>query len=211
MISLSPKLSLFVLIILPITGLIIGQIGKSLRKQSKIGQNKFAGLIAIIEESISGLRIIKALNAINYSNKKFSEQNNGYSKVLLWIYRRRDLSSPLSEFMSSVVIVVVLWFGGRLVLAENPSIMAADFITYIVVFSQIIPPAKTFAQGFYSIQKGIASAERIFEILDAEEVIEEKPNAVSINNFQSELEYRNVSFKYNNEPVLNQINLKVNK
>jgi len=211
MVSMSPQLTLFVLIILPITGLIIGQIGKSLRKQSKIGQTKFAGLLSIIEESISGLRIIKAFNAILYSNNKFHEQNSSYSKLLLWIYRRRDLSSPLSEFMSSAVIVVVLWFGGRLVLADNPTIQAADFITYIVVFSQIIPPAKTFAQGFYSIQKGIASAERIFEVMDAEEVIEEKPDAISIHTFEKAIEYSNISFKYENEYVLKNINLKVGK
>ncbi|RLD43446.1 MAG: ABC transporter ATP-binding protein [Bacteroidetes bacterium] len=211
MISMSPKLTLFVLIILPVTGFIIGQIGKSLRKQSKIGQARFAGLLSTIEESISGLRIIKAFNAIDYSDEKFKGQNNGYAKILLWIYRRRDLSSPLSEFMSSVVIVVVLWFGGQMVLSDSPTIQAADFITYIVVFSQIIPPAKTFAQGFYSIQKGIASAERIFEILDAEEVIEEKPNALPINTFEKAIEYRNVHFKYEQEPVLKDINLKVSK
>ena len=211
MISMSFQLTLFVLIILPITGLIIGQIGKSLRKQSKIGQTKFAGLLAIIEESISGLRIIKAFNGIGYSNNRFQEQNGSYSKLLLWIYRRRDLSSPLSEFMSSAVIVVVLWFGGSMVLADNPTIKAADFITYIVVFSQIIPPAKTFAQGFYSIQKGIASAERIFEIMDAEEVIVEKPDAKPIHTFEKEIEYANISFKYENEYVLKNINLKVEK
>ena len=211
MISLSPKLSLFVLIILPLTGVIIGQIGKTLRKQSRIGQSRFAGLVATIEESISGLRIIKAFNAIKYSYNKFTEQNKEYSRILIWIYRRRDLSSPLSEFMSSAVIVVVLWFGGRMVLADTPTIQAADFITYIVVFSQIIPPAKTFAQGFFAIQKGIASADRIFEILDAEEVIEELPDALSVKSFKQEIEYRNVGFKYENEPVLKNINLKIGK
>jgi len=211
MISLSPKLSLFVLIILPVTGIIIGQIGKTLRKQSKVGQTHFAGLVATIEESISGLRIIKAFNAIFYSLNKFAEQNKDYSRILLWIYRRRDLSSPLSEFMSSAVIVVVLWFGGKMVLADSPGIQAADFIAYIVVFSQIIPPAKTFAQGFYAIQKGIASADRIFEVLDAEEVIEEKPDALPIRSFNNEIEYRNVGFKYANEPVLRSLNLKIKK
>lgn len=211
MISISPQLTLFVLIILPITGAIIGQIGKSLRKQSVIGQNMFAGLLSVIEESISGLRIIKAFNAIDYTNNKFKEYNNEYSKVLLWIYRRRDLSSPLSEFLSSVVIVVVLWFGGKMVLTDSPTIAAADFITYIVVFSQIIPPAKTFAQGFFSIQKGIASAERIFEILDAEEIIEEKPNALDVDGFEGEIEYRNVTFRYEKEDILKNINLKIKK
>lgn len=211
MISMSPQLTLFVLIVLPVTGLIIGRIGRSLRRQSIIGQSKFAGLLAIIEESISGLRIIKAFNAIFYSQNKFKSENKDYSKVILSINRRRDLSSPLSEFLSSAVIIVVLWFGGRLVLGANASIQAADFIAYIVVFSQIIPPAKTFAQGFYSIQKGLASADRIFEILDAEEVIEEKPDAKTISSFNSEIEFKNVSFAYNSEPVLKNIRLKIKK
>ncbi len=211
MVSMSPQLTIFVLVILPVTGFIIGRIGRSLRKQSKIGMTKFAGLLSTIEESISGLRIIKAFNAIDYSDKKFKWANNDYSKLLIWIYRRRDLSSPLSEFLSSVVIVIVLWFGGKMVLSDTPTIQAADFITYIVVFSQIIPPAKTFAQGFYSIQKGIASAERIFEVLDAEEVIEERPDALSIKSFEKCIEYKKVSFKYENEYVLKNIDLKIEK
>ncbi len=211
MVSMSPRLTVFVLIILPVTGFIIGRIGKSLRKQSKIGMSKFAGLLSNIEESISGLRIIKSFNAIDYSDRKFKDANSSYSDLLIWIYRRRDLSSPLSEFMSSVVIVIVLWFGGQMVLSADPTIKAADFITYIVIFSQIIPPAKTFAQGFYSIQKGIASAERIFEVLDADEVIEEKPNALPIKSFKKSIEYRNVSFKYENIFVLKNINLKIEK
>jgi subfamily B ATP-binding cassette protein MsbA len=211
MISLSAKLTLFVLIILPVTGLIIGQIGKSLRKESKIGQSKFASLLSIIEESISGLRIIKAFNAISYSDNKFKERNLDYTRTLLKIYRRRDLSSPLSEFLSSAVIVVVLWFGGNMVLSDTPTIRAADFITYIVAFSQIIPPAKTFAQGFYSIQKGIASAERIFEILDADEEIIEKPDALPVNGFNRDIEFREVYFRYEKEDVLKNINLKIPK
>ncbi len=211
MVSMSPQLTLFVLIILPITGLLIGRIGKSLRKQSKIGMNMFAGLLSTIEETIGGLRIIKAFNAIDYSDQKFRTNNRAYTKLLIWIYRRRDLSSPLSEFLSSVVIIIVLWFGGKMVLSDDPTIQAADFITYIVVFSQIIPPAKTFAQGFYSIQKGIASAERIFNILDAEEVIEEKPDAISITSFEKEIEYRNVSFRYDADYVLKNVDLKIKK
>ena len=208
---MSPQLTLFVLVLLPITGYIIGRIGRSLRKDSKIGQTKFAGLMAVIEETISGLRIIKAFTAIDFSNRRFLDLNNKYSKILIKIYRTRDLSSPLSEFLSSVIIIVVLWFGGKLVLTDNPTITAAIFITYIVIFSQIIPPAKTFATGFYSIQKGIASAERIFEILDAEEVIKEKVDAVSIKSFEKEIEYRNVFFKYQNEFVLNDINCTIQK
>ncbi len=211
MISMSPQLTLFVLIILPVTGFLIGRIGRSLRRQSKIGMTMFAGLLSTIEETIGGLRIIKAFNAIGYSDEKFQKNNSAYSKLLIWIYRKRDLSSPLSEFLSSVVIIIVLWFGGRMVLTDDPAIQAADFITYIVVFSQIIPPAKTFAQGFYSIQKGIASADRIFDVLDAEEVIEEKPDAVAISDFKKEIEFRNVGFKYDNDYVLKNVNLKIEK
>lgn len=208
---MSPKLTLFVTILLPVTGYIIGLIGRTLRKESKIGQAKFAGLLAIIEESISGLRIIKAFTAIDFSNRKFAGFNASYSKLLTKIYRTRDLSSPLSEFLSSAVIITVLWFGGKLVLNDQSGISAAVFITYIAIFSQIIPPAKTFATGFYSIQKGIASAERIFEILDAEEVIEEKPNPVRIKDFTTSIVYRDVSFSYATEPVLKHVDVEIRK
>jgi ATP-binding cassette, subfamily B, bacterial MsbA len=211
MMSMSSQLTLFVIVILPVTGLLIGQIGKSLRRSSKIGQGRFAGMLSTIEESISGLRIIKAFNAIDYSDEKFRQQNSLYARLLISIYRRRDLSSPLSEFLSATVIVIVLWFGGRMVLADQPDIQAAVFITYIAIFSQIIPPAKTFAQGFYSIQKGMASADRIFEILDAEEVIEEKLDAKDIPDFKKEVEYRQVVFKYEKEEVLKKVNLKIEK
>lgn len=211
MFSMSPQLTLFVVIILPLTGFVIGRIGRSLRKSSKTGQNQLAGMLSTIEETISGLRIIKAFNAIEYSDQKFKKQNGTYTRLMVSIYRRRDLSSPLSEFLSSLVIVVVLWFGGQLVLSDSSSIKAADFITYIIVFSQIIPPAKTFAQGFYSIQKGIASAERIFEILDAEEVIVERPDAVAVSEFKQSIEYRAVSFQYEKEEVIRGVDIKIPK
>ncbi len=211
MISLSAQLTLFVLIVLPVTGLIIGRIAKKLRKESKVGQDKFASLLSIIEETISGLRIIKGFNAIDYIDRKFKERNKDYAKLLVKVYRRRDLSSPLSEFMSSLVIVVVLWFGGKMVLSDSPALQAADFITYIVAFSQIIPPSKSFVQGFYSIQKGIASAERIFEILDADEEIIEKPNAISAHDFKKSIVFNHVYFRYEKEDVLKDINLEITK
>jgi subfamily B ATP-binding cassette protein MsbA len=127
------------------------------------------------------------------------------------IYRTRDLSSPMSEFLSSVVIIIVLWYGGRMVLGDSGTISAAVFVTYILIFSQIIPPAKTFTTGYYSIQKGIASAERVFEILDAEEVIMEKENPVRVYDFNKEIEYRDVSFSYHTEAVLSRINAVIPK
>lgn len=211
MVSLSPKLTLFVLVILPIAGLLIGKVGKMLKKESKEGQTKLAGIISTVEETISGLRIIKAFNAIRYSGEKFEEQNSDYTKVLRGIHRKRDMSSPMSEFLSAIVVIIVLWFGGRLILAGGSNITAADFVSYVVVFSQIISPAKSFSNGYYNVQKGIASAERIFEILDAEEVITEKDNALSIKQFNDSIEYNNVYFRYGKGDVLKGINLKVEK
>ncbi len=211
MITLSPKLTLFVIIVLPIAGLIIGKVGKMLKKESKEGQTKLAGIISTVEETISGLRIIKAFNAIRYSGDKFEEQNSDYSKVLRGIHRKRDMSSPLSEFLSSAVVILVLWFGGNLILGGGNHINAGNFITYIVVFSQIISPAKSFSQGYYNVQKGIASAERIFEILDAEEVITEKKNALEIKDFKDCIEYKDVHFSYGKDEVLKGIDLRIPK
>ena len=211
MITLSPKLTLFVLIVLPLAGLLIGKVGKMLKKESKEGQTKLAGIISTVEETISGLRIIKAFNALRYSSDKFEEQNADYTKVLRGIHRKRDMSSPMSEFLSSVVVIIVLWFGGNLILGGNGSITAANFISYIIVFSQIISPAKSFSQGYYNVQKGIASAERIFEILDAEEVITEKENPLEIKDFKDSIEYKNVHFSYGKDEVLKGIDLKIPK
>ena len=211
MITLSPKLTLFVLIVLPLAGLIIGKVGKMLKKESKDGQTKLAGIISTVEETISGLRIIKAFNALHYSSDKFEEQNSDYTKVLRGIHRKRDMSSPMSEFLSSAVVILVLWFGGKLILGGGNHIDAGSFISYIVVFSQIISPAKSFSQGYYNVQKGIASAERIFEILDAEEVITEKENALEIKDFNDRIEYKDVHFSYGKDEVLKGIDLKIPK
>ncbi len=211
LLSMSPSLTVFVIIVLPVTGYLIGRIGRSLRRKSKVGQDKLAGLLSTIEESIGGLRIIKAFNSINFMDKKFVDQNKDYAKVILSIYRRRDLSSPMSEFLSSCVIILVLWFGGGLVLGGESTISGEIFITYMLVFSQIIPPAKTFATGYYSMQKGLASADRIFDILDADEVIEEKPDAEAISEFKSKIEYRNVTFRYEEDKVLENIELNIEK
>ena len=217
MLGVSWRLTLFVLILLPIGGLIIGAIGKSLKKDSLDGQNRFAGMLATIEETIGGLRIIKAFNAIDYSSEKFNEQNGLYTRVIKFVNRKRDLSSPMSEFLSSIIIAIVVWFGATLILdaaatpGAEPSITAANFIAYIVVFSQIISPAKSFSQGFYSLQKGMASADRIFEVLDAEEVIVEKQDALELPDFNDSIIYNNVSFHYNEVNVLHNINLTIPK
>jgi len=211
LLSQSAKLTLFVLLLLPIAGLVIGRIGKALKKESKETQNRLAGITATIEESISGLRIIKGFNAIGYLNRKFGEQNETYSKSLLGVHRKRDMSSPMSEFLSAIVVIIVLWFGGNMILGGESSLSAAGFISYIVVFSQIISPIKSFAQGYFNIKKGIASADRIFEFMDEDEVIIEKENALEIKDFQQEICYQDVTFRYEKDDVLKDINLKIPK
>jgi len=211
MLGVSWRLTLFVIILLPFAGIIIGKIGKSLKKDSLDGQNRFAGMLATIEESIGGLRIVKAFNAIDYLSEKFREQNGKYTDVMKFVNRKRDLSSPMSEFLSSIIVSIVLWFGSTLILGGSSAITAANFIAYIIVFSQIISPAKSFSQGFYNLQKGMASADRIFYILDAEEVIVEKENALTIPEFKDSIDYEDVCFHYNENDVLKNINLNIPK
>jgi ATP-binding cassette, subfamily B, bacterial MsbA len=209
----SPRLTLFSLVLLPVTAIFIGRVGQSLRRTSAKAQGKLGDLLSIIEESISGLRIIKAFNAIGFSNKKFQENNEEYTKIGIRMYRKKDLASPLSEFLSIMVMVVILWFGGKLVLDPNSDSLSPDlFIMYILVFSQLIVPVKSFATSFSNIQKGIASNNRIQEVLDAKELIIEKENALEKTNFEEKIEYKDVFFEYEEDkPVLKTINLKVKK
>ncbi len=167
--------------------------------------------MSLIEETLSGIRIIKAFNAIDESREHFEKENHAYTRMMTRLYRKRDLASPLSEFLGIVVVVVVLMFGGRLILSQNSSITAEVFLVYIGIFTQLIPPAKSIVQAFYNIQKGAASVDRINQILKAEEVIVEKPNAFPKKSFEQRIEYRNVSFRYEEELVLRNINLIIEK
>ena len=213
MVLMSFQLSLFVFILLPIAGLLIGQIGKSLRRTSSKSQAMMGQLLSNIEETLGGLRIIKAFTSELFSIKKFQVLNDEYKKLMIRLYRKRDLSSPLSEFLGAAVLVTVMYFGGRLVLKEatlEPSI----FIAFIAIFSQLIPPAKSFSEAYSNVQKGLASAERINKILDAEITIRDKAQPLPISDFRHSIEYRNVSFAYHQGGsgwVLKDINLKIEK
>jgi ATP-binding cassette, subfamily B, bacterial MsbA len=211
MFIMSPPLTMFVIILLPLTAWLIGRIGKSLRRSSDKVQNKMGLILSVIEETISGLRIIKAFTAIGYSEKKFREINEDYTRMMIRVYRKRDLAAPMSEFLGAVVLVTIMWYGGNLVLGSNASISPQAFVAYIVVFSQLIVPIKSFVTAMYNVQKGAASAERIQQVHDAEEVIEEIPNAIPINDFKRDIVYKNVSFTYEKEEVLSNINLNIGK
>jgi len=211
LIIISPTLTLFVAILLPITGILIAQVGKSLRRTSAKSQKQLGVILSIVEETISGLRIIKGFNAIAKTDEKFREQNGKLTKTMTRLFRKKDLASPMSEFLSTLVLVVILWYGGQLVLNSTSSLEPTVFIFYVVVFSQLIVPVKAVTEAYYNVQKGLASAERISEIIEAEEMIEEKPDAISKKDFNRSIEYKGVSFAYGKESVLQDINLNIEK
>lgn len=211
---MSAKLTIFVFILLPVMGLLIGQIGKKLRRTSTQSKEMLGEILSVLEESLSGLRVIKAFNASDFMHRKFVSLNQSYTKLMVRVYRRTDLSGPVSETLGVLVLVGVMLYGGGLVLSGEGDLKAAVFLTYIAVFSQIIPPAKAFTTALYNAQKGMASAERIYKILDAENTIQETPHAIEIKEFKHAIEYKNVSFAYRAGEVgyvLKNIELKIEK
>jgi len=207
--SMSVKLTLFSLIVLPLSGLIITTISRKLRKQAQVGQSILGNILSIIEETISGIRIIKAFNASAYVRSKFDEQNNNYRNILKSMWNKRELASPISEFLGVTVVVGLILYGGSLVLENDSELNASEFITYITLFSQILVPAKNISSALTNIQRGLASGERIFAILETPVAITESADAKSIQAFTKSIEYKNVSFAYHQHQVLNEINLAI--
>ncbi|PXY01386.1 antibiotic ABC transporter ATP-binding protein [Marinifilum breve] len=212
MIKMSPELTLFVFILLPIAGGIIGRIGRTLKGRSRIGQNLMADLLSTIEETLSGLRIIKAFTAEKKVESKFTKENNDYRRTMNSLMRRRVLAHPVSEFLGTMVIVIVLWYGGRLIIDGKGTMNGADFITYLVIFYSVINPAKSFSKAYYSIQKGLAAMDRIDQVLEAKSTITDKENAESVGEFCNSIHYKNVTFSYNGERnVLKNVDLEIPK
>ena len=211
LIIISPQLTIFVVILLPLTGILIGVIGRSLKKSSDRGQNKMGDLLSIIDENISGLRIIKAFDAEHHINSNFERESRNYKKIMTKLLRKKDLSSPMSEFLSTIVLVIVMWFGGQLVLMGEGNLSAEEFIGYILIFSQIIPPAKSLTSSYYFIQKGSAAAQRIYEVLDTKNQISDAVNPKHIKLLNTQIDFKNISFKYDNTEVLKNINFSIEK
>ena len=211
MIYMSWSLSLFVFITFPIAGYIIGQIGKSLKKESRKGQNKMGEILSIVEEDLSGLRVIKAFNAEKRAKKRFDKENESYFRIMNKLMWRRFLAHPTSEFLGTVLMMVVLWYGGKLILNDRSALDAAGFIVYLILFYSIINPAKAFSQALYSVEKGLASMERIDKILLTKSEITDKKGALKIESFNQNIKFKNVSFAYNKVEVLSNINLEIKK
>ena len=211
LVIMSPQLTLFVLILIPVSGIIIGTIGRSLKRMSRKAQDQMGTLLSKIEETLSGLRIIKAFTAENFVFKNFLAFNEDYNNTMNKVYRKNYLASPMSEFLGVLMITGIMYYGGSLVLNNQSTLSPEAFIGYIAVFSQIINPAKAFSTAIYNVQKGAASIDRINIILNAENDIKEKKNAEEIKTFEEKIEFLNVSFAYENIFVLKNINLEVKK
>ena len=204
------QLTLFTLLVVPLLAWGIGQIGKKLKSSSLAMQAKLSDSVSQIEETLGGLRIIKAFCAEDKMNRRFDNINSTYRQNLIRVAMRQSLAHPMSEFLGTVMIVIVLWFGGLLVL-KYETLSGPTFIYYMVILYSIINPLKEFAKAGYSIPKGLASMERVDKILRAENTIREKPNATHIDSFDHQIEFRHVSFRYGEQWVLKDINLVIPK
>jgi ATP-binding cassette, subfamily B, bacterial MsbA len=209
--SNSYQLTLFALALLPISGWFIGKISRTLRAASYSGQQNLGRLLSIVEETLTGLRIIKGFNAEEKMAGQFGESNEKYAKIFRRVARKNYLASPLSEFLSTMVVMVLMYVGGTLAMKGSDKMTPDKLIAFIVVFSQIIPHAKAITTAWFSIQKGMASVDRVDQVLEAEDRVVEKENARPVSGFNDSIEFRNVTFAYNHEPVLRNINLTIKK
>lgn len=208
---LSWQLTLFVLLVLPFAGLLMGKVGKSLKKKSKLAQTQMGQLLAQIEETLGGLRVVKAFNAENDVMNRFDQMNNDLRKTTNAMQRRNMLAHPMSEFLGTVTIAIVLVFGGMVILDGESSLDASTFIYYLIIFYSIINPAKDLSKAWYSIEKGRASLDRIDAILAAYNPLKIVANPIPLKPFSSKIEFKNVWFKYEDQWVLKNINLTVEK
>jgi subfamily B ATP-binding cassette protein MsbA len=211
MFIMSPSLTVIVLVVLPVAAFLIGSVGKNLRKISSRSQKQMGLLMSMVEETLSGLRIIKAFNAQKQSEKSFQKENQVFTRTMNSITRHRDLASPLSEFLGSLVVVGLMAFGGNLVLQGQGGLSAGAFISYIAVFSQLLIPAKSVSTAYYHLNKGLASIDRINQVLQSKNPMKEESEPVEITSFQDKIELKNVSFSYENALVINDISLTIKK
>lgn len=210
MLVISPKLTLFVFIFIPVSGILISLIGKSLKRKSDKVQKEQGLFLSTLEETLGGLKIIKGFTAEKIFNNKFKESTNRFYKFSNTLINRQNLASPTSEFLGIAVIGILLWYGGQMVLLDK-SLNAGLFITYMGLAYQILTPAKAISQASYSVKKGNAAAERVLEILETESNIVDLPNAIKKTEFNTDINIKNISFKYQDDWVLNDFSLKVPK
>lgn len=211
MFFMSVKLTLFVFILLPVSGFIISSISKKLKANSAKAQKETGTFLSFIEETLTGLRIIKGFNAENVIEKKFNTSTQHFKNLVTSVFHRQTLASPMSEFLGSATIIAILWVGGSEVLSKTSLLQSEEFFGYIVLFYTVLNPIKLITTSYYSIQKGEASAERIMQILYTENSIKDLPNAIHKVDFTNEISFQNISFKYKKEYVLQDFSLTIKK
>jgi subfamily B ATP-binding cassette protein MsbA len=208
---LSKQLTLFTLAVFPISGYLISNITGRLRKKAVNSQALLGRVLNVTEETLSGIRIIKAFNAEGFMRRKFSKENGGYAQTVKAIQNQRELASPLSETMGVLVIIVIMIYAGNLILSQQTSLQASAFIAYIALYFQIIAPAKNIANAFAIMPRGLAAGERVLRILDIPNTIQDKPDAQPLQHFEKEISYNRVSFRYEQQEVLKNVDLRISK
>ncbi len=211
MFFMSVKLTLFVFILLPVSGFIISSISKKLKANSVKAQKETGTFLSFIEETLTGLRVIKGFNSEKIIENKFNNSTSTFRRLMTSVFHRQTLASPMSEFLGSATIIAILWYGGNEVLSKTSSLQPDEFFGYIVLFYTVLNPIKLITTSYYNIQKGEASAERIMQVLNTKNSIKDKPDAIVKNDFNSGIEFKNISFKYKDDYVLNNFSLSVKK
>jgi subfamily B ATP-binding cassette protein MsbA len=210
MLNISVNLTLFVFVFIPVSGFIISKIGKSLKSKSTRAQQESGYFISLVEESLSGLKVVKSYNAENQFKKRFDDSINTLMKLTNSIGNKNNLASPMSEFMGIVTIATLLWYGGNLVLVDK-TLEGSLFLVYMLLSYNILTPAKNISKASYAVKNGLAAAERVFEVLEIENAITNHDEAVIKDNFESKIEISNINFKYEDENVLKDFSLEVTK
>lgn len=208
---ISVKLTLFTLIIVPISGSVIAYLTKKMREKTKLGQQFLGSLISIVDETIGAMRIITGFNAQGYIRQKFEDENHRYAQQLNSIAKTRELASPFSEFSGVFVVAIILLYGGSLVFAKDASLTASQFVAYVILFSQILRPAKAISKGISDIQRGLSAADRIFEVIDTPSEINNAENAQAITQFNHRIEFKDVWFKYEDQWILKGVSFSIEK
>lgn len=209
LVFISPQLFFYFLMIMPVAVWLIARIGKSLKRNSVDGQNRLGGVFALIEESLTNVRAVKSFGKESDREQAFAGVNESYARTMVRVARRKELSSPLSEVMGTIGLVAILILGGNLVISGE--LLASVFIVFVIIFARLIPPIQALVKAYSSLQKGSASAARFFQVIDAEELILEKEDAIVKDSFDSKIEYRDVTFGYGEEEVLSHIDLTIEK
>ncbi|WP_421828959.1 ABC transporter ATP-binding protein [Larkinella sp.] len=210
--NISANLTFFALLVIPVSGGFIAMLVRRMKQDAQAGQQRLSGILSLLDETFGGMRVVKGFNAEGFVTEKFQTENDGYRRAVRSLANRRELASPFSEFMGILVVAIILLYGGSLILTQQSELSASDFITFILIFSQVTRPAKEISNAFSGSQRGIASGERVLELIDTVPLIQDKPNAMALPGFRQNIEVRNVSFAYQpDRPVLKEISFTLEK